>query len=73
MHVHSDSIRAMYKHTDRSLTYLTIITNVSHYHRVGRAGYFSVYVLLVSCECYCFVALSDGGMGCHAVCGCCIS
>ena len=38
--------------------------------KVGRAGYFSLFALLVSCDC--FVALSNGGMGCHAVCDKCI-
>ena len=38
-----------------------------------RAEYFTVFVFLVNFDCYCFVALPHGGVGCHAVCACGIS
>ena len=57
MRVHSDNLRAMYKHTIRSLTYLTIIADLSNHHlevngREERAGCFTLLVFLVYCDCY---------------------
>ena len=59
MQVHRDSLLAMYKHTNHTLTYLTIIANLSHHHlevngREERSGCFTLFVFLVSCDCYCF-------------------
>ena len=76
MRVHSDNKRAMYKQKHRSLTYLTInIANLSHHHfevngREERAGCFTLFVFLVFYDCYCFVALPKGDVGCHTVCDC---
>ena len=62
----------MYKQFYSSFYYNQPISSSSEVNgRVGRAGYFSLFVLLVSCDC--FVALPQSGMGCHAVCDCCIS
>ena len=38
-----------------------------------RAGCFTLFVFLVSCECYCSVALPHGAVGWSAVCDCGIS
>ena len=38
-----------------------------------RAGYFTLIVFLVSCDCWCSVALPHVGMGLSVVCDCCIS
>ena len=37
-----------------------------------RAGCFILFVFLMSCFCYCSVALPHGAMGLSAVCDCCI-
>ena len=34
---------------------------------------FSLFFLLMSCDCYCFMALPQGDIGYHAVSDCCIS
>ena len=53
MWVHSDNIRAMYKHKNRSLTYFNInIANLSRHHlevngRDERAGCFTLFAFLV--------------------------
>ena len=78
MCVHSDNLRVMYKHTNRSLTYLTSIADLSYHHlevngREERAGCFTLLVFLVYCDNYCFMALLHRGVGCHAVCDSCIS
>ena len=67
----------MYKHANRSLTYLTIIADLSNHHlevnrREEKVGCFTLFVFLVYYDCYCFVALLHGGVGCHAVCDNCI-
>ena len=62
----------MYKQLNLSYHY-------NHHHHlksmdgVGRAGYFSLFVLIVSCDFNGFVDLLHGGIGCHAVCDCYIS
>ena len=33
-----------------------------------KAGCFTLIVFLMSCDCYCSVALPQGAMGCSAVC-----
>ena len=69
MSVHSDNIRAMYKHTNRSLIYPTIIANLSDHHleangREKRTGCFTLSVCLVSCDCYVFEALPHSNHTC---------
>ena len=60
MCVHSDNFRVMYKHTNRSLTYLTSIADLSYHHlevngREESAGCFTLLVFLVYCDSYCFM------------------
>ena len=38
-----------------------------------RAGCFTLFVFLVSCDCYCSVALPHGDVGWSALCDCGIS
>ena len=69
MSVHSNDIRAMYKHTNRSLIYPTIIANLSDHHlevngREKRTGCFTLFVRLVSCDCYHFEALPHSDHTC---------
>ena len=40
---------------------------------IHEADCFTVFVLMVSCSCYCSVALPHGVVGWSAVCGCLIS
>ena len=39
----------------------------------GESCCFTLFVFLVSCDCYCSVALPHGAVGWSAVCGCGIS
>ena len=45
----------------------------NHINEEERAGCFTLIIFLVSCDCYCFVALSHGAMGWSVVCDCSIS
>ena len=38
-----------------------------------RAGYFTLFVFLLSCDCNCSIALPHGGVGWSVVCDCCIA
>ena len=45
----------------------------NHLDGEERAGCSTLFVILVSCDCYCSVALPCGAMGWSAVCDCGIS
>ena len=42
----------------------------NHLDGEERAGYFTLFDFLVSCDCYCSVALSHGALSWYAVCDC---
>ena len=43
---------------------------IVYFEERERAGYFTVFVFLMSCDCLCYLAVLHGTVGWSAVCNC---